>query len=394
MRLARSAFIPFMLLCASGAAAEGFVDEFLTDPEDGNLDASRYLSEVPLGFLPVPSVITEPAVGVGLGLGALFFHESAEQRQQGTSGHKALLPENISMLGGAYTENGTWAGAVGHLGFWRQDSLRYRGFLAYVSPNLDFFSLPGVAELPRPVELNLEGPVLFQDLKYRFPGTKIFIGGRQLYRKVEVELASSPDLSRLPPAVLEFFATHFDNDVTTSGLGAVIEYDSRDNPFNPQTGYYFGANYTVFDDAIGSDVNYDSYQLSALNYWEIGSRWNLGIRVQYDGVRADSDESLPPYIPPFVDLRGIPKSRYQGESVAVGEVQLDYKLNMRWKVGVFAGIGRAAEDFGDLGGAKNVGSVGAGFRYLIARRYGFMMGLDVARGSEDTAVYIQAGSTW
>jgi hypothetical protein len=36
----------------------------------------------------------------------------------------------------------------------------------------------------------------------------------------------------------------------------------------------------------------------------------------------------------------------------------------------------------------------AGFRYLIARRLGIYMGIDIARGPEETAFYIQAGSAW
>jgi hypothetical protein len=35
---------------------------------------------------------------------------------------------------------------------------------------------------------------------------------------------------------------------------------------------------------------------------------------------------------------------------------------------------------------------GGGFRRLIARRLGMYMGIDVAKGPEDTAYYIQAGS--
>jgi hypothetical protein len=37
---------------------------------------------------------------------------------------------------------------------------------------------------------------------------------------------------------------------------------------------------------------------------------------------------------------------------------------------------------------------GAGFRYLVARRLGIYAGLDLARGPEDTVLYIQAGSAW
>jgi hypothetical protein len=35
-----------------------------------------------------------------------------------------------------------------------------------------------------------------------------------------------------------------------------------------------------------------------------------------------------------------------------------------------------------------------GFRYLIARLLGIHAGLDVARGPEGNAVYIQVGSPW
>ena len=61
---------------------------------------------------------------------------------------------------------------------------------------------------------------------------------------------------------------------------------------------------------------------------------------------------------------------------------------------VFAGAGRADSRFGDLGGSGSRVARGAGFRYLIARRYGFEMGVDVARGPEDTILYIQAGTAW
>lgn len=383
---------PLLLALPSLALASTFGEQ-LADPDDGQFDASHYLSEVPSGFLPVPSLITEPAVGTGLALGALFFHESEKQRKQRTQG-KALLPENISIVGGMGTENGTWGAAIGHLGFWMEDSLRYRGVLAYASPNLDFYSLPRTGDLNKSIELNLKGPVAFQDLKYRLPGTQVFVGGRQLYRKVTSKLANSPDLSRFPTAVQDFLERQTNKSITTSGLGVVLEYDSRDNPFNPQKGYYYSGNYTVFNDSLGSDVEYASYQIAGLNYWQLSDRWNLGLRVQMDAVNARGDKDLPPYVPPFIDLRGVPKSRYQGDRIGVAEVQLDYKLTPRWTLGLFTGTGRAADHFDELGSAEEVNSYGTGFRYLIAKRYGLVMGADVARGPEDTAVYIQTGSTW
>jgi len=38
--------------------------------------------------------------------------------------------------------------------------------------------------------------------------------------------------------------------------------------------------------------------------------------------------------------------------------------------------------------------MGAGFRYLIAKRFGFEMGLDFAIGPEQNVVYVQGGTAW
>jgi hypothetical protein len=37
---------------------------------------------------------------------------------------------------------------------------------------------------------------------------------------------------------------------------------------------------------------------------------------------------------------------------------------------------------------------GGGFRYLMARKLHMHVGIDVARGPEDTAVYLQMGHAW
>jgi len=60
----------------------------------------------------------------------------------------------------------------------------------------------------------------------------------------------------------------------------------------------------------------------------------------------------------------------------------------------FAGAGKAYGRRQPWGEADTVVAGGAGFRYLIARKLHMYAGLDVARGPEDTAFYIQVGSAW
>ena len=100
--------ITLALLVSGTALASSFEDYFI-DPEDGQFDTSQYLSQVPMGFLPVPVILTDPATGNGLAIAAMIFHESEEQKKQRIS-EGALLPENISIVGGGVHRHGPGRG--------------------------------------------------------------------------------------------------------------------------------------------------------------------------------------------------------------------------------------------------------------------------------------------
>ena len=94
---------------------------------------------------------------------------------------------------------------------------------------------------------------------------------------------------------------------------------------------------------------------------------------------------MPFYQLPFIEMRGIPFFRYQADEVALVEAELRWNVTPRWALVAFAGRGKADE---------SASAWGLGFRRLVARRLGIYMGIDVARGPEETAIYIQAGSAW
>ena len=52
------------------------------DPEDGQLDLSYFL-ENPRGFLPIPIIVTEPAVGYGGGVAGMFLRPRREAGEEG-----------------------------------------------------------------------------------------------------------------------------------------------------------------------------------------------------------------------------------------------------------------------------------------------------------------------
>src|SRR5213076_2985878 len=82
------------------------------DPEDGAFDASEWLLDRK-GFLPVPIVITEPAVGYGAGAALVFFRESFRERGAKVAPGERLTPPDIYLAAFAATENGTRVAGAG-----------------------------------------------------------------------------------------------------------------------------------------------------------------------------------------------------------------------------------------------------------------------------------------
>src|SRR6187402_1545314 len=80
------------------------------DSTDHRFDLSDWVLTAN-GFIPIPTIITEPAVGgFGAGLFALFVDPNTPY-QDSIEGKlvKTRVKPNIYGVGGAYTVNGTWA---------------------------------------------------------------------------------------------------------------------------------------------------------------------------------------------------------------------------------------------------------------------------------------------
>ena len=60
----------------------------------------------------------------------------------------------------------------------------------------------------------------------------------------------------------------------------------------------------------------------------------------------------------------------------------------------FGGVGYTTAITDQSGESNTVGAGGLGFRYRLARKLGLQAGVDIARGPEDTSVYITVGSAW
>ena len=328
-----------------------------TDPEDGKLDASEWLLDR-RGFLPVPIIVTEPAVGYGAGAALLFFRESIrEAAARGKeSGH--VTPPDIYAVAFAATENGTKFGGAGGMVTFDNDRWRWRGGVGLADVNLDFFGAGGeLGTADRSIGYNLKGVVSSQQVMYRLGESNNFVAGRWIY----LDLDASFDASKQPPAIAPRTQT-----VRSSGLGLAFEHDSRDNIFTPSRGWKGYLEGLFYSPDIGSDSKYQTYRAYAFGYAPLSTEFVLGGRLDARAARGD----VPFYQLPYIELRGIPAARYQDENTAVAEVELRWNVTPSWALIGFAGTGRTWGRTKNFSDADSANSWGAGFRYLIARRLG------------------------
>ena len=370
-----------LLAIACAAPAEDSKRDLFTDPQDGALDASEWLLDRK-GFLPVPIVITEPAVGYGAGAALVFFRESLRERAAHVKPGEPLTPPDIYVAAVAATENGTRLIGGGGLVTFDEDRWRWRGFVGLPEVNLDFYGVGGQTGTgERKIAYNVDGVISTQQVFRRIAQTNSWVVARWIWLDLDATFDASRSAPVLPPR---------SQAVKSSGLGGSLEHDSRDNFFSAGAGWKGSAEAMFYSPDWGSDDKYQTYRAQAFGYVPLSQRYVLGGRV--DARAANGD--VPFYQLPFIELRGVPVARYQDQRTAVVETELRWNVTPRWALVGFGGVGRAWGTRTTFSDAGDVKAWGAGFRYLVARRLGLLAGIDVARGPENTAFYIQAGSAW
>jgi hypothetical protein len=350
------------------------VPEKFRDDDDGSFDMSDYLLRH-RGVLPIPLVVTEPAVGYGAGVALAYFSQSFEAAAEASRARgEPVQPPDITLGAGLKTENGTWLAAIGHMGFWDNDRWRYMGALGKAELHLDYFSVSGA-----PRAYQLDATALIQQLVRRIGTSNWFGGARYTYLSTQSTFgAGRPE--DVPQRAL---------DTAVGKLGVVVDHDSRDNIFTPNSGSFLEVEAAFARSAFGSDATYDTLYARAFSWHPVGD-FVLGVRGDARLSRGD----VPFYAQPYVVLRGVPAARYQDRNALVAEAEVRWNLGPRWALVAFGGAGKAYGRRQTWDESRVVGAGGVGMRYLVARKMNMYAGLDIARGPEETAIYIQAGSAW
>ena len=284
--------------------------------EEGDFDASEYMSQA-YGFLPVPIIITEPAVGYGGGFTLVYLHDTL-MGTKSSSGRR--IPPSISGVVALGTENGTQGFGGFHIGYWLEDTLRTATYIGKPNVFIDLYAGN------QAVQLHVDGFLFYQSVKKRILESDFFLGLSYMYVKSDINLDFD-----LKPLITED---------TIASVSLIAEYDSRDNQLSPTSGMFLSGRAQIYDDKVGGDYNFINYKMTNLFYNQLNETMNVDFSLVGETVTANRRE-ISPYLYPFISMRGLPMMKYQGGSVLTLQTEFSYNFTSRWEGTLFGGVGRA-----------------------------------------------------
>jgi len=257
----------------------------LKDSLDGKLDLSDYIIDAN-GFVPIPMIITEPALG-GFG-GAIIpvFIRRNPPYLDSIKGQLVTTPVAPDITGGIglYTLNNTWVAIAVRSGTLVKSRIKYVIGGGYVNLNMAFYrTYPQFGEKQLDFHFKIT-PFYLQAIK-RIRFSHWYAGFKYLFLHTDVRYAGD--------SLSEMFGKPLESKSTISQLGAIIELDNRDNIFTPDKGIKLHVDAVYSGKTLGSDHEYWKMNYYMYAYTPISKKIVAGLRV--DGRQAFGD-------PPFYVL--------------------------------------------------------------------------------------------
>jgi len=167
----------------------------------------------------------------------------------------------------------------------------------------------------------------------------------------------------------------------------VAVLDTRDNDMFPASGWLADFRGNFAQHSFGSDNAYFNFSAAANHYQRLG----LGI-LAMRGYLCGATERTPLFDLCLYgagnDLRGYEIGRYRDRAMFAGQAEYRFPLGGRFGAAAFAGSGKVAAEFGQMGNEPWLSSVGLGLRWLASKKARVNLSFDLAHGHDGTSAYM------
>lgn len=209
----------------------------------------------------------------------------------------------------------------------------------------------------------------------------LYVGLRHQYEYISLKEAG-------PEGVLQYGTIPGSEGGNASGLGIVVNYDTRNHIYQPSAGFYNQIFAVFFRKATGSDYEFELLSIDLRKYFSVFGSHVLALQT-YDGFISGT--------PPFQMLnmlggsywmRGYRLGRYRDKNRIT--FQAEYRFPLFWRFGAvgFAGLGDVSSGIDGFRLNRFKYSLGFGFRFVFDTRERINARLDIgfAKGG-DSGVY-------
>jgi hypothetical protein len=325
----------------------------------------------------VPIPFKSALLGAGLQLGVGRLYQPLDKPAQSQA--------SMFGVGGMYAEGGSWAAVAADRRFWGTGAVR--STLA-----------GGVGEIR--YAINLSG--IFRGLE--LPVTQTFTGGtlelgyearKHLWLSAGLKIATSEITIKgleLDGGDRYLLLPAFTYDIALVSLKA--EWDSRSDQFYPTDGSLVKAEANLADTALGSNTNYQIYDLSYNGYKAINEHHTLAWRVAGKTAAGAPPFFALPWYGSGVDLRGYAPGTYIGKSLLAAQAEWRWQATHRIGVVAFGGLGGVWGEAAPFDQDSFLPAGGLGLRWRLTDKFRVNFRIDYAWGKDDEVLLISAGEAF
>ena len=195
-----------------------------------------------------------------------------------------------------------------------------------------------------------------------------------------MERLNYTDLNKAPQLSAYLNQQAEPNSQSLHGLGIRLKRDTRDSSFYPTQGVLSQFALRRFDRALGSDFNYDRFELEHRRYLPMGDKSVLAIQAKIDVAQGNTPYSDLPTLGGANSLRGVLKDRYRDNAALSTQIEWRQIVSARWGYAVFMGAGDVFDGLNNTRFTHLKYALGSGLRYALNDQERINLRLDLGYG--------------
>ncbi|MFD2034473.1 BamA/TamA family outer membrane protein [Belliella marina] len=314
----------------------------------------------------IPAVVYSPETSLGLGVRAIriFRHKDAPD--------DLLRPSSLPITF-LYTLNNQTI-VTTELDLWMNENREYLN--ARIELTNYPFKFYGIGnELDASNEEFYSTRYAYFHLNYERKIAKgIYLGPRYEFRIDDI-------YKKEPGGILDTDQVAGSNGQRLSGLGMVMNYDTRENIFQPSSGWYNRLSWMGFHDFLGSNFTFNQYSLDLRKYLNPFKNQVLALQSYWSFTTGNPPFQHVSLIGGSDLMRGYFEGRYRDRHAVVHQAEYRLPIYRNFGMVFFGSAGQVANTPRQFGLGRMKYGAGFGFRYKLNPE-GLNVRIDVAFGDQ------------